>query len=55
MLFRSQVSKGNGPRALATCRNLAISVLRLNGHTNIARALRHIARNATRALTLLGL
>lgn len=52
---RSQAYKGNGPRALATCRNLAISVLRLNGHTNIARALRHIARNATRALTLLGL
>ncbi len=52
---RSQAYKGNGPRALATCRNLAISVLRIHGHTNIARALRHIARNATRALTLLGL
>ncbi|MGH8922600.1 MAG: ISAs1 family transposase [Actinomycetes bacterium] len=52
---RSQAYKGNGPRALATCRNLAISVLRLHGHTNIARAIRHIARNATRALTLLGL
>ena len=52
---RSQAYTGNGPRTLATCRNLAISALRLAGHTNIARALRHIARNITRALTLLGL
>lgn len=52
---RSQAYTGNGPRVLATCRNLAISVLRLHGHTNIAKALRHIARNATRALTILGL
>lgn len=52
---RSQAYTGNGPRTLATCRNLAISALRLHGHTNIARALRHIARNITRALTILGL
>ncbi len=52
---RSQAYTGNGPRTLATCRNLAISVLRLAGHTNIAKALRHIARNTTRALTILGL
>lgn len=52
---RSQAWTGNGPRTLATCRNLAISALRLAGHTNIARALRHIARNTTRALTILGL
>lgn len=52
---RSQAWTGNGPRTLATCRNLAISALRLNGHTNIAKALRHIARNITRALTILGL
>lgn len=52
---RSQAWTGNGPRTLATCRNLAISALRLAGHTNIARALRHIARDITRALTILGL
>jgi predicted transposase YbfD/YdcC len=52
---RSQAYTGNGPRTLATCRNLAISALRLHGHTNIAKAIRHIARNTTRALTILGL
>jgi predicted transposase YbfD/YdcC len=52
---RSQAYTGNGPRTLATCRNLAISALRFHGHTNIARALRHIARNIERALTILGL
>jgi hypothetical protein len=52
---RSHACTGNGPRALATCRNLAISALRLAGHTNIARALRSNARNTTRALTILGL
>lgn len=52
---RSQAFTGNGPRTLATCRNLAISALRLAGHTNIARALRHMARNITRALSVLGL
>lgn len=51
----SQAYRGNGPRALATCRNLAISALRLHGHTNIAKALRHIARNTNRALTILGI
>ena len=52
---RHQAYTGNGPRTLATCRNLAISALRLHGHTNIAKATRHIARNTTRALTILGL
>jgi predicted transposase YbfD/YdcC len=52
---RSQAFTGNGPRTLATLRNLTISALRYAGHTNIARALRHIARNTTRALTILGL
>ena len=52
---RSHAWTGNGPRTLATCRNLAISALRFAGHANIARALRYIARDITRALTLLGL
>jgi hypothetical protein len=36
-------------------RNLAISILRLAGQSNIARALRHNARDATRPLKLLGI
>jgi predicted transposase YbfD/YdcC len=43
------------PRALATLRNLAISLLRLAGVTNIAKATRWVARDSTRALALLGL
>ena len=41
---RSQVRTGNGPRVMASLRNLAISILRLTGETNIAAALRHHAR-----------
>ncbi|WP_334522775.1 hypothetical protein [Streptomyces sp. B21-105] len=40
---------------MATWRNVAIGALRLAGATNIAAALRHNARNADRALALLGL
>jgi hypothetical protein len=40
---------------MAGMRNLAISALRLAGHTNIAKELRHMARDATRPLTLLGI
>lgn len=36
----SQIRTGNGPRTMASLRNLAISMLRLNGATNIAQALR---------------
>jgi len=36
-------------------RNLAISLLRLDGHSNIAAACRHHARDATRTLETLGL
>jgi hypothetical protein len=52
---RSQVRTGSGPRVMATLRNLAISVLRLAGVTNIARGLRWAARTPARALALLGL
>ncbi|MET7686021.1 ISAs1 family transposase, partial [Streptomyces sp. NPDC005423] len=51
----SQLRTGNAPRAMATCRNLAIGALRLAGSTNIAADLRHNARDANRLLTLLGL
>jgi hypothetical protein len=40
---------------MATLRNLAISVLRLAGVTNIAQGLRWAARAPARALALLGL
>jgi len=41
---RSQVRTGNGPRVMASLRNLAIAILRLTGHTSLATALRHHAR-----------
>ncbi|WP_309505375.1 hypothetical protein [Streptomyces phytophilus] len=40
---------------MATWRNLAIGALKLNGVTNIAAALRHNSRDATRAVTTFGL
>ena len=49
----SQVRTGGGPQVMATLQNLAISLHRLAGATNIAAALRHHARDATRPLRLL--
>lgn len=49
----SQVRTGQAPRVMATLRNTAISLLRLAGWTNIAKALRHHARDPQRALTCL--
>ena len=48
----SQIATGAGPRIMAGIRNLAISLLRLAGHTNIAKALRHNARKPKRAIKL---
>ena len=50
---RSQVRVGNAPQAMATLRNTAISLLRLNGWTNIAAGLRHHARNSTQLIECL--
>ena len=50
---RSQVRTGAGPQVMATLRNLAISMLRLDGWTNIAHALRHHAADKRRPLALL--
>jgi len=47
---RSQVRTGNGPRVMASLRNLAITILRLAGVVNIAAALRHHARRPHRPL-----
>jgi predicted transposase YbfD/YdcC len=49
----SQVRTGAGPQVMATLRNTAISILRLTGHTNIAAALRHHARDPHRPIKLL--
>ena len=45
---------GSRPRALATLRNLAISLLRLAGAANIAASTRWVSRDATRAAALIG-
>jgi predicted transposase YbfD/YdcC len=49
----SLVRTGNAPRVMATLRSLAISLLRLDGHANIAAANRHHARDPQRTLNLL--
>jgi predicted transposase YbfD/YdcC len=48
----SRIATRGGPRVMAGIRNLAISLLRLTGHTKIARALRHNARKPKRAIKL---
>jgi predicted transposase YbfD/YdcC len=50
---KSLVRTGNAPRVMATLRGLAISLLRLDGHANIAAANRHHARDPQRTLQLL--
>jgi len=52
---RSQVRTGAGPHVMASLRNLAISALRLNGHTNIAAGIRWTAREPSRSLEILGI
>ena len=50
---KSLVRTGNAPRVMASLRSLAISILRLDGHTNMAAANRHHARDPQRTLKLL--
>jgi predicted transposase YbfD/YdcC len=52
---RSQVRTGTGPQVMATLRNLTIGIFKMAGHTSIATACRHHARDATRTLATLGL
>lgn len=52
---RSTVRVGGAPQAMATLRNLAISLLRFSGFTSVARGLRWVAWDYTRALALMGL
>jgi predicted transposase YbfD/YdcC len=49
----SSVRVGHGPAVMATLRNLAISVHRRHGATNIAAATRHVSRHPSRVLPLL--
>jgi hypothetical protein len=50
---RSRVRTGNGPRVMASLRNLAITVLRLTGKSSIAAALRYHARRPGRPLQMI--
>ena len=47
---RSQVRTASGPRVMATLRNLAITILRLDGYASIAAALRCHARRPDQPL-----
>jgi len=51
---RSQVRTGSSPQIMATMRNIAISLLRLAGWTNIKQATEKIGRRLDQVLTLLG-
>ena len=50
---KSLVRTGNAPGVMATLRSLAVNLLRLYNHTNIAAANRHHARDPQRTLELL--
>jgi hypothetical protein len=50
---KSLVRTGNAPRVMASLRGLAISLLRIDGHANVAAANRHHARDPERTLKLL--
>jgi hypothetical protein len=50
---KSLVRTGNAPRVMATLRSLARSLLRLDGHMNIAAANRDHAGDPQRTLKLL--
>lgn len=52
---RSQVRSKEGPRVMATLRNLVISLFRLHNVKNIAKALRSCSRKPERALQYVNL
>jgi hypothetical protein len=49
----SQVRIGSAPQVMASLRNLVVSLHRLAGATNIAKALRYHGRDARRPLQLI--
>ncbi len=52
---RCRVRKGAGAHVMASLRNVAISLLRLAGATNIAQALRRCSWHRSSALRLIGI
>ena len=52
---KSQIRTGNGPRMMATLRNLAISMLRLAGASSIKKAQRWCSRSIDACCRLIGL
>jgi predicted transposase YbfD/YdcC len=52
---RSQVRRGAIPQVMAAVRNLAIGLMRLHGHKNIAAATRRYAAQPWAAVALLGI
>ncbi len=53
---RSRIRTGHGPETMATLRNIAMNLLRTNGATNIAQAVREQSYHPfTAPLDLLGL
>jgi len=50
---RSRVRTGSGPRVMASFRNLAIAIHRLNGEKNIASATRRCCQKSTRSFARL--
>ncbi len=52
---RSQIRTNSGPRIMASFRNLVISLLRSNGFSNIAKALRYFSWNPVRSLEFFGI
>ena len=52
---QSRIRKGNGPRVMATLRNLVLSILRAAGITNIAEKLQEFAYNRTALLRFAGI
>jgi predicted transposase YbfD/YdcC len=51
---RSQVRTGSSPQIMATMRNIAISLLRLAGWTNIKQVTEKMGRRLDQVLNLLG-
>ena len=49
----SRVRTGTGPRVMASLHNIAISIHRLHGETNIASAIRRCCQNSRRAFARL--
>jgi len=51
----NQIALGDAPQNLAALRNALLNLLRLNGHENIAAAMRACARQISRTLAYLGI